>query len=126
MPDPRRSVYHRFTCSAAPQAVQTSYARLLLTIGIMAATLAAPMMTGALAASAVPAQTPLAATALVMIDVAPTSGQTIPAHETALLQTMPPIPDQTYNARFHEGSVELDAGAGFAGIDPFITGPVPK
>lgn len=82
---------------------------------------AGALVAGALAASVLPAQTPLTQSKLIMIKTGDTS-----AMETALAQPMPPMPDQAYNAQFHEGSVALNADTSFAGIDPFITGPVPK
>lgn len=90
---------------------------------------AGALVAGALAASVLPAQTPLTQTQLVMVktgDSSATHSQMIPATEMSLAQPMPPMPDQAYNAQEHEGSVALDIDTSFAGIDPFITGPVPK
>jgi len=75
------------------------------------------LIAGALAASVLPAQTPLTQSGLTM--QTGQSGQ----HNA---QPMPPLPDQPYDARFNEGAVTLEDSTAFAGIDPFITGPVPK
>lgn len=76
---------------------------------------AGALIAGALAASVLPAQAPLPETEL-----------TLQTEQTAAEQPMPPMPDQVYDARFHEGAADLEQPASFAGIDPFITGPVPK
>ena len=73
------------------------------------------LVAGALAASVIPAQAPL-----------PDSALTLQTTKTAAAQPMPPMPEQAYDARFHEGAADLEQPASFAGIDPFITGPVPK
>lgn len=74
------------------------------------------LIAGALAASVLPAQAPLPDTSLTMLK----------SEKSVAAQPMPPLPDQIYDARFHEGAVDLNTTASFAGIDPFITGPVPK
>ncbi len=74
------------------------------------------LIAGALAASVLPAQAPLPDTSLTMLK----------SEKSVATQPMPPLPDQIYDARFHEGAVDLNTAASFAGIDPFITGPVPK
>jgi len=76
---------------------------------------AGALLAGALAASVLPAQAPLSEI-----------GLTLQTEQTAAAQPMPPMPDQVYDARFHEGAADLEQPASFAGIDPFITGPVPK
>ena len=76
---------------------------------------ASALVAGALAASVLPAQAPLSET-----------GLTLQTEQIATAQPMPPMPDQAYTAKFHEGAADLDLPASFAGIDPFITGPVPK
>lgn len=90
---------------------------------------AGALVAGALAASVLPAQAPRAQSHLVMIKTgaqsAPAS-QTIPSPAISSAQPMPPMPAQAYDAQFHEGSVALNSDTSFAGIDPFITGPVPK
>ena len=73
---------------------------------------ASALVAGALAASVLPAQAPLSET-----------GLTLQTEQTVAAQ---PMPDQVYDARFHEGAADLERPASFAGIDPFITGPVPK
>ncbi len=89
----------------------------VLLAGLLGSGLSAGLLVaGALAASVVPAQAPLTVPSLQM-------------HKTtdiAAMQPLPPLPDQPYDAQFHEGSVDLDSPANFAGIDPFITGPVPQ
>lgn len=94
---------------------------------------AAALVAGALAATVVPAQAPRTQSSLVMIktgDHSAHASQRIPApspsSEITLAQPMPPMPAQAYDAQFHEGSVALNSDTSFAGIDPFITGPVPK
>ena len=77
---------------------------------------AGALVAGALAASVLPAQAPLSKP----------SALTLKTDTIAAAQPMPPMPDQVYDAQFHEGAVDLSVATNFAGIDPFITGPVPK
>lgn len=134
MPKTIRSLHFWFARHSAPQAEQRRYARNWLTrslayglTGTLATGLTVSLVAGALAASVQSAQAPVANTVLIMDQssaASPAPEQVIPA--PALIQPMPPMPDQHYNAQLHEGAVELNADASFAGIDPFITGPVPK
>ncbi|WOC17259.1 hypothetical protein [Pseudochrobactrum sp. MP213Fo] len=134
MPKTIRLLHFWFARHSALHAEQRRYAKNWLTrsltyglTGTLATGLTVSLVAGALAASVQSAQAPVANTVLIMdqsLAAPPVPEQVIPV--PALIQPMPPMPDQRYNAKLHEGAVELNADASFAGIDPFITGPVPK
>lgn len=133
MPSTIRNMACYFTLTASTQARKApcAYSRLLslLLAGLVsygAATGA--LVSDALAASVIPAQTTLTHVSFIIAGSTDTTGskQTIIAPKAVIAQPMPPMPEQVYNAQLHEGSVALNADASFTGIDPFITGPVSK
>lgn len=110
-------ILYRFSTTATAQLLHLPRrAGNFLLAGLLGYSICAgALVAGALAASVLPAQTPLSETVL-----------TLQTQQTSVIQPMPPVPDQSYNAKFHEGAVDLDQPENFAGIDPFITGPVPQ
>lgn len=101
------------TCAKRrPQRTSSLLLACLLGSGLSAGALVA----GAFAASFLPAQAPLTKPGL----------KISAAESLAEAQPMPPLPDQAYNPQLHDGLADLNNPENIAGIDPFITGPVPR
>ncbi|WP_439272706.1 hypothetical protein [Pseudochrobactrum sp. HB0163] len=83
---------------------------------LLACLLGSGLSAGAFAASFLPAQAPLTKPGL----------KISAAESLAEAQPMPPLPDQAYNPQLHDGLADLNNPENIAGIDPFITGPVPR
>lgn len=106
MPVINRSLQYRIAGLTATQAGQDRFTKILLT-GILAGSLTVSLAMRSFAAA---------------VPTAPLAQQSHQTLTSPHIQPMPPMPDQAYDARIHEGSVELDADVSHVGIDPFITG----